>query len=411
MALAKRAAAPLLLAGGLILAAVGLTGEVHANPYEVSGIAVDVEAENAVMARELAIEQAQQDGLRELLERLTVPSYYGQLPSPGQQSMSRLVSGFGVEEESVSATRYVGELSVVYDATAVQDMMQGSGVPIAIDLPPSLLIVPAVDMAGELAVFTGPDGWRNAWAEEAGRNTLLDIRLPLGDLDDLRMLSGEALNRQPQTALADAATRYGTEAAMLVVANPDDPEAPSQVTVAMGSAHGWSTPVNSETVAPGGEPEIVWAAAVRRFMGGLEGQWKAENVVLTGRLASLGVDVQLGSLDTWADIRRRLAEVAAIRQVEIETFAQQDATLVLNYIGSLDQLQRSLATRGLDLADGAGTWRLLRMAGQPSSPSAVSPGDLPAVLPGDQPPVPPGDGPIEQPIELPADQPAGQAAG
>src|SRR6056297_3041686 len=99
MALAKRAAVPLLLAGGLILGAFGgtfggafgLTSEAHANPYEVSGIAVDVEAENAVMARELAVEQAQQEGLRELLERLTVPSYYGQLPSPGQQSMSRLV--------------------------------------------------------------------------------------------------------------------------------------------------------------------------------------------------------------------------------------------------------------------------------------------------------------------------------
>jgi hypothetical protein len=411
MALAKRAAAPLLLAGGLILGvAVGSADEAHADPYEVSGIAVDVEAENAVMARELAIEQAQQEGLRELLERLTVPSYYGQLPSPGQQSMSRLVSGFEVEQESLSATRYVGELSVVYDAAAVQDMMQGSGVPIAIDLPPSLLIVPAVDIAGGLAVFTGPDGWRNAWAEEAGRNTLLDIRLPLGDLDDLRTLSGEALNRQPETALADAAARYGTEAAMLVVANPDDPEVPSQVTVAMGRAHGWSTPVDSDTVAPGGAPEVVWAAAVRRFMNGIESQWKADNVVLTGRLARLGVDVELGSLDIWADIRRRLAEVAAIRQVEIETFAQQDATLVLNYIGSLDQLQRSLATRGLDLADGAGSWRLLRMAGQPSSPS-FSPGDLPSVLPSDQPPVQPGDGQIEQPIELPADQPAGQAAG
>ncbi len=394
MALAKRAAAPPLAAFALLIGLVVQASEARADPYEVSGIAVDVEAENAVMARELAIEQAQQDGLRELLQRLTLPAYYSQLPIPSQQSMSQLVSGFEVEEESLSATRYVGQLSVVYDEAAVQDLMRGTGAPIAVDLPPSLLIVPALDEAGGLAVFTGPDGWRNAWAEQAGRNTLLDLRLPLGDLEDLRALSGQVIELRPETALAEAATRYGTEAAMLVVANPDDPMAPSQVTVVMGGAHGWPTPATSETVTLDAEPEIVWTAAVRRFMAGLEGEWKSQNLVLNDQTARLGVDVQLGSLDAWADIRRRLAEVAVIRRVEIETFAQQDAALVLNYVGTLDQLQRSLATRGLDLADGAGTWRLLRMAGQPTSLPAVEPAELP----------------IDAPVELPVEPPAGETA-
>jgi hypothetical protein len=179
----------------------------------------------------------------------------------------------------------------------------------------------------------------------------------------------------------------------------------------MGAAHGWPAPVDSASVAPGGEPDIVWAAAVRRLMESIESQWKADNVVLTGRLASLGVDVQLGSLDTWADIRRRLAEVAAIRQVEIETFAQQDATLVLNYIGSLDQLQRSLATHGLDLSDGAGSWRLLRTSGPPAGSTMIPAGDPAPAFPGDLPSTKPGGPPIEQPVELPADQPTGPAAG
>ena len=50
MALAKRAAALRLLAGGLISGLMALTSAAHANQYKVSGIAVDFEAENAVMA-------------------------------------------------------------------------------------------------------------------------------------------------------------------------------------------------------------------------------------------------------------------------------------------------------------------------------------------------------------------------
>jgi hypothetical protein len=362
MALAKRAAALLLLAvwlgAGLPVAA--------ADPYAVSGISVDVEAENAVTARELAIEQAQQDGLRRLLQRLTLPAYHEQLPSPGEASLSRLVSGYEVEEESLSATRYVGTLSVAYDAAAVQDLLQGTGVPIVVDLPPSLLVVPALDEASGMTVFNGPEGWRAAWAVEADRNTLLDIRLPLGDLADLRTLSSDALALQPQTALADAAARHGTDAAMLLVARADDPAAPTRVTVTMAESYNWPTDFAGESVAVDSEPQVVWEAAARRTKEALENEWKAQNLVSTDQLARTAVTVPLGSLDTWADIRRRLGQVAAIRRIEIEQFSQADASLVFNHVGNIDQLQRALAARGLGLVEGTGTWRLQRAAGQPA---------------------------------------------
>jgi hypothetical protein len=180
MAVAKRALALALMIGWFVL---GTTASARADAFTVGGIAVDVEADNAVLAREMAIEEAQALGLRQLLERLTLPQYYGQLPAADQQSLTRLVTAFEVEEESTSATRYVGRLSVSYDEAAVQGMLQGTGVPIVLEQPPSLLVVPALDEAEGLAVFTGPEGWRDAWVAEARQNTLLDIRLPVGDLE------------------------------------------------------------------------------------------------------------------------------------------------------------------------------------------------------------------------------------
>lgn len=366
MPFAKRAAFLALVAGWLVSLVIGLSAAAFADGYTVRGIAVDVEAEDAVTARERAIEQAQQDGLRSLLERLTLPQYYGQLPAADQQALTRLVSAYEVEEESLSATRYVGRLSVVYDEQAVQNLMQGTGVPMVVELPPSLLVVPALDNAGTLEVFSGPDGWRNAWAAEAQSNTLLDIQLPLGDLSDLRMLSAEALQSEPEAALALAAERHGTQSAILLIARADDPLSPTRVTVTTGGSHGMNLDFPGDSLAMDGDAETVWQAAVRRTKGTLENDWKAQNLIAMDQLARLRVDVSLGTLEEWADIRRRLSEVAAVRRVDVEMFSQAEAELIVNHIGNRSQLQRALEARGLRLSEGASSWRLQRMAGQPA---------------------------------------------
>ena len=361
MALAKRTIAflrPLLLTIAL------LAGPALADPYTVNGIAVDVTAENAVVARETAVADAQVKGLDELLRRLTLPRYADRLPAVGPETAAALVTSYQVEKENVAATRYVAELAVTYDALAVQNLLEGTGVPIVVDLPPPLLVVPALETEGGLAVFGGSPAWRDAWAREAGRNTLLDIVLPLGDLADLRTLGDQALAGDPTTALADAAVRYGTEGALLVVAAPDSPDTPREIDARLGGATGWPTGMAPLTVTAEGEPEEVWAAAARQVMTALENEWKAENLVEFDQLAQLRVEAPLGSLEDWSAIRSGLAGVSVIRKIEVRTFSQAEAELVLSYIGNVDQLRRALSARGLALFEGADRWRLQQTAGQ-----------------------------------------------
>lgn len=363
MGLAKRTLAGLLVVGWLL----GLAGNAAADAYTVSGVAVDVTAEDSVTARALAIEEAQQKGLRQLLERLTTPEHYGRLPAADQQPLGRLVSAFEVEEENVSSTRYVGTLTIVYDQEAVQGILVGTGVPIVLELPPPLLVVPAILEPGNApAVFTGAAGWRDAWAAAGDQHGLLDVRLPLGDLADLRMLGPQALAIDPEAALAAAADRYDAAAALLLVARPDDPLGPTRVTVTAEGSHGWPGDFAGESLAMDADAETVWAAAVRRTLEALEREWKARHLIDMDRLAQLPVELSLDSFEAWTDIRRRLAEVAAVRRVDIDAFSQTEVALIFNHIGNVGQLQRALEARGLELTQGAGTWRLRRTAGRPA---------------------------------------------
>jgi len=78
----------------------------------------------------------------------------------------------------------------------------------------------------------------------------------------------------------------------------------------------------------------------------------------TGAAGRLTAAVPIGGAEEWVAVRRRLAEVVAVRETRILSLAPRRAQVELLYQGSEAQLAAALAQRGLTLArDGEG-WRL-----------------------------------------------------
>jgi hypothetical protein len=75
-------------------------------------------------------------------------------------------------------------------------------------------------------------------------------------------------------------------------------------------------------------------------------------------------------LDDWVRVRERLAVLPAIRKVALVALTLQEATIEIEYLGSVDQLKTSLGEAQLDLVrgdpSGQQTWRLAR-SGAPAA--------------------------------------------
>jgi hypothetical protein len=86
-------------------------------------------------------------------------------------------------------------------------------------------------------------------------------------------------------------------------------------------------------------------------------------------------------LEDWVRVRERLAALPTIRKVGLVALSLQEATIEIEYLGSIDQLKASLAEAKLDLVrgdpqgaspqgaapPGASPWRLAR-SGAPAAP-------------------------------------------
>jgi hypothetical protein len=99
--------AALLILGGLLT----LSPRAEAGTYTVSGIPVDVTADDAATARDKAIIDGQRAALQKLVESMMGAEKAKSIPLPSDDEIAAMVQDFEVENERVSSVRYVGSLT------------------------------------------------------------------------------------------------------------------------------------------------------------------------------------------------------------------------------------------------------------------------------------------------------------
>ena len=107
--------------------------------------------------------------------------------------------------------------------------------------------------------------------------------------------------------------------------------------------------------------------------GDIESGWKKAALPGYDQQGSLTAVLPITGLDDWVRVRERLAALPAIRKVGLVALSLQEATIEIEYLGSVDQLKVSLAEAKLDLVRGDPQGAPApAMSPQPMSPPGVT---------------------------------------
>lgn len=85
-----------------------------------------------------------------------------------------------------------------------------------------------------------------------------------------------------------------------------------------------------------------------------------DNTAPQGPTQTLTATLPVDSLEDWIKLRERLAGLPPIKKIDVTSLSRQEATVDIQYAGTLDQLKSSLATIHLSLEGSDPTWQLTR---------------------------------------------------
>ncbi len=337
--------------------------------YRVDRIDVQATAENAVAAQAAAIADGQREGLRQLVEDLATGARQA-APSLAGVVVDDYVASFEVLSESVGPTSYVGTISVNYDREAVDRLLETQGIAVAAPAPPTTLVA-VWETGAELLLWEPGNAWKTAWDDALDPQALASFVVPLGDLQDLSLLSADQAVRGDRAALARLAERYGTEE--VLVARLIGSGAPGAPLTVDAQRFGGSDDDRYRTSVRRDRAEPLEASLERtvvEMQGVYSTRVRETSVAASGPREPVVVTAAITGLESWGGLLRYLEGLDGVEIDAVRQFSREAATLDLRVAGGSDRLRAELGRAGWALgADEAGGFRLERGSAPSGAPS------------------------------------------
>ena len=323
--------------------------------YTIAGVDVDVTGADAIQARQQGIRQAQQKAVKLLVERMVAPEDRARVPPLDPARIDGMIRGVEFANERSSANRYVGTLNVVFSAEPVNAWLREGGISVAETVSRPALVIPLWKGKAGVEPLDERSPWRDAWRSLDTSASAVPVTLVRGDQLDQNALSVEEAYVGDVAALTRLNERY--KAPTIIVATVEGDRASGALTVG-GMRYDSQTGARSElprtTLPDAGQlPD-----AAKKIHAKLDEDWRSIAVVRRDSQAGLDVFVPIRQLSDWVQIRQRLGAVPAVKSVTVRSLESERAELRLEYFGTQDQLQRTLAQAGLQLDKDADQWRL-----------------------------------------------------
>lgn len=389
--------------------------------YTVERIPVDVTAGSAAAARDQALLKAQREGLDRLAERFGATA-----PRIPEARAPDYVLSLEIDNEKSSAVRYIAEVTVHYNPSAVNRLLSRSvarpggaagpgddagglppaGAPGAAVASPgtapanAVLVIPVYEWAGARSLWDRNNPWFLAWARRAPAIMGRPVVLPEGGAADAAALTPEQAVDGDRAAIAALAGRYGTSDAVVAYATYEIDHSTGRPAFRIalngfGDRLGGAAAREQVIGAPTEfVDELAGRAAVQAAQA-MDAARTAPAAASAGAPLSLGqppasdggspfapdriersilLTVPLRGPADLPAVRQQLSRLPMAARDELVALSREHAVLRLHYRGGAERLRVALADGGLLAEDDGAGWTLRRSGpgGAGASPSPAT---------------------------------------
>ena len=323
--------------------------------YTVTGVDVDVTAPDAVQARQQGIAEARRKAAKMLVDRVVAPEDRARVTTPSDASLEGMVRGIEFVRERSAPGRYIATLNVVFQPDPVKAWLGQSGVKVADTMSRPALVVPLWKGPAGVEPLNDNNAWREAWRTLDTSSTAVPVTVIRGDQLDQSAVTAEELYVGNVSAIARLNERY--RAPTIIVAIVEGNKDGGPLTVG-GLRYDAQTGARSEIPRTTVPDSTQLATAAQQIHQKLDEQWRSVATVRRDSQDTIDVYVPIRALGDWVQVRQRLGSVPAVKGVVVRQLETDRAELRLEYFGTPDELQRTLASAGLVLDKDADKWRL-----------------------------------------------------
>ncbi|MEM7046918.1 MAG: DUF2066 domain-containing protein [Pseudomonadota bacterium] len=316
--------------------------------YQVSGIAVDEQAQTTVLAQEAAFAGARAMAFMRLLGRLAGAEAARTYGTPPRDELDTLIESLQVESEQTGPGRYIGTFTVVFDPQAVRVWLARSGIAYTELAAEKVVVAPLLNIGGDqFKLWQPPNDWYDAWLRRSKEPGLVPFIIPLPELSTITALSSRQAVIGDRLALERLAQAHDARTVLVATLTPR----PRQEYLLGLRWYGGVLDGQSQVMTLTGDYEGAAARAVKAT----EDLWREVTSRPGGGGFQTIVTVVIDRPTIWFDILPALRNLEPTVSSRILAMTYRRAHLALTHGMDVGQLRSLLEQQGLRLTRGSQT--------------------------------------------------------
>ena len=330
--------------------------------YTVARLEIDMQAKDAVTAKEKALAEAKRRALAIVLQRIAPFNSADKFSDIKAKAIENMIQGIAVQRERNSPTRYLATLDLTFDAQAVRSMLAEKGIPLSDQQADTITVLPVYILNGAVD-HTGRDPWRNAWNTLDLTHSIVPVKLArTGPALTVESLSG-LLGGDPKS-FVELRDKVKAEKLVLAIAEPTA-DGKTLTSRLFGFDRIGAIGLTRHDPVIGGDMKMAarYAASISQDI--LNGRWKlvqAPGGAASGGGQAVAIDVyvEFSGMSQWNDIRKRLTKVPGVNDIDVKSLSARSAQIGLQFPGGVEILANVVGSHGLSLDGSSGNAWVLR---------------------------------------------------
>lgn len=344
------------------------------DPYTVRGILVDATAASTPQAQTKAINEGQRRAFYSLLRKLVPAAYYTDFPVLSDNDITPMVVSFQVADERIAPQRYLAKLTFEFKRQEIRKTLRDSNLPFSEAIAKPLLVLPIYNEGNRKVLWEEPNPWRTAWEDvidfgvrpevaeisldDAAQVLAQPVVVPGGDFADIQAIDAKQAVSLNEEAIASIESSYETTGTLVISATlREDRNGNPILDISRQRSGQFSTTV-IDSYQGTDDPVFLMQSAILDILQKLQEEWKQENIIDFSVENTLAVTTQVTNLENWLKLQERVTDLSAVSSIRTVELSVDRVFWYITFLGSVDQLQTSLAQQDMQLVDNNGYWTL-----------------------------------------------------
>ena len=240
-----------------------------------------------------------------------------------EDNAAKMIRAMEIDNEKRSATRYLGDITVAFNPSAMQAYLGQAGLTMISSQSRDRLILPLSNGRVDTQSV-----WFQAWEKSGAQHALTPIRA----------LSADQAASLPQTALdLNTLKQIGASYGVQQILIADDLGGFVNVTdIALDSGQRQEFNVNGGPIA---------------VISKLENEWKQASVSVAASAVEMPISILYSSHSEWLRLKEAINGSAQIQDARLDALSKDGALMTITYGGDINRLRNELAFKGVDVRE------------------------------------------------------------